>query len=271
MIIKKGKFDRPLPREYLTKVGIISDTHIGYESWGDYSSLDTAYDLMNTHEVDLYLMLGDIIDSGYDSTPTLRDAQRDIYFEKNALLNAPVFTIRGNHDANIDEFTQRGVVQIGDVRFIALWANYVSMTPPDGNDYWSTGKFSQETLEYLEEELIKGDGKTNIILCHYSIADTDDFVWSVRDLQTDVNGDEFDGLADDVIALCNTYGAKLYLNGHEHHPGLVSGVINGLTDMHIGSGRSVFVILTVYTDNRYVFEEYSSDDGSLLNTVELNL
>lgn len=268
MIISNGRISKDTTHAYKTKVALLADMHIGYASWGDYASIETMYRNINKKQADFCLMLGDQIDSGYKGN-ALMEEQSEIFYDKVKGLACPKFVMQGNHDTGMDEFTRLGVVEHNGVRFICFDAKYRGLPAAEG-EYNSTGEVSEKTLEFIGNELEKGDGKINILCCHYSIAGTDGFIWSLGDAQQDADGVAFDGHRDDIISLCSQYGVRLYLNGHEHKKNLIRAVVDGtdMTNVQIGTATQVYVILTVYED-KFLLEEYDTLTDELTNTAEI--
>lgn len=238
MIIKKGTIDSQLPRDYVARIGLLADIHIGYDVWGDYSALQTIVENMNKKKPDFCFALGDSLDSGYNHTATLKAEQLAIFNEKFSKLRSPLFRLKGNHDADVDEFTEFGVVTFNGLRFICIFPKYSS----------NGGVLTEGDISWIDNALAEGDGYRNIILCHYAVAPKAGANWGVSD----------EGLRDDLVALTTQYGVDLFLNGHEHQNGLANEKVDGtnMIDVQIPSAVTRYAVLTIYND-RYELVEYS--------------
>jgi hypothetical protein len=132
---------------------------------------------------------------------------------------------------------------------------------PEGEEdtVWSTGVVSADTLAWIEEQLQNSEATHNILMCHYSIVEDltyADFKWWIRDSFTAANDLVYDGHKDDILALANTYGAKLYLSGHEHNANFPTGTAGVLTNLNIGSATEKFCVCEI-TDTDAIFTVYS--------------
>jgi predicted phosphodiesterase len=270
MIIKKGQFEAPFSREYVAKVALLADTHIGYDSWGDYSALTDLINNINKQNVDMCFILGDCIDSGYKNTPDLMTEQLNILDNHFKMLKVPLFKLKGNHCADVPHFTEFGVVTINDVRFICIFPKYVGTYAPEGanQEYFSKGLLTLEDVEWIDTALADGEGYKNVILSHYALEkyeNNSSFKWGICDITKNIyyNDVEVDGHRDELVAVLNKYDIDLWLNGHEHTAGLINTVVkdtNNITDVHIGSSSGgAYVILTIYND-RYELKEYNKNN-----------
>ena len=265
MLIKKGKITAPGHDNYIAKIGIMSDIHVGYDSWGDYTKLKNVVNGINNNRVDFCVILGDCVDSGYRWTPELKEEQVGILNEHMAKLKSPLFRMKGNHDADVNEFTEFGsIIFSGIFKLICIYPKWVGMS-----DDGSRGRLSEEEIDWIEEQL--QDAQDNnlipIVLSHYAVHTVDtNFKWPICDVvsaQTDpstTSGETYDGHRDDLVALLDEYNVPLFINGHEHRRNLVNDTVDDIdtVNVQIGSTTAVYVIMTVYED-KVVFVEYNSE------------
>ncbi|MDE6148948.1 MAG: metallophosphoesterase, partial [Ruminococcus sp.] len=235
MIIKKGKIDSTLPRDYIARIGLFSDVHVGYTSWGDYSKLTNVINGMNAKKPDFCVILGDCIDSGYERTPELMAEQKEILNTHLTRLKSPCFKMRGNHDSDVSSFTDFGVITFNGLRFVCIFPKYVQME--DTSTFDSRGRLTEDDIEWISEKLKEGDGYTNVILSHYCIVEDDptNFKWPICDTVTNYNGVVIDGHRDELMELLSRYGVDLFINGHEHKDGLINKKVDDtdMTDVQI--------------------------------------
>ncbi len=265
MIIKNGKIDSPVSRDYIARIGLFADVHVGYSSWGDYYALNTVISNMNRKHPDFCFIIGDCIDSGYSNTQTLMKEQLTILNQCFSKLKSPLFRIKGNHDADVSSFTEFGTVTFNGIRFVCIYPKYVGTAVPEGQtaEHWGRGLLTDDDIAWIKTELEAGEGYKNVILSHYCLVDYSQdnrFIWSIGDTMTNIyNGEAVDGHRDDLIALLNAHDVDVFINGHEHKNGLVNAVVDGtsITNVQIPSTTSRYAVLTVY-DDRYEFVEYDS-------------
>lgn len=217
-----------------------SDIHVGYTTWLD-GELEEMYSRVNEFDTDFLVETGDIIDSGYSSTPDLMAEQLAVHTEASKYYTNPIYEFRGNHDGAVEAFMTHGVIENEYVKLIYFHADYIGLaTPPD---YTNTGDVTAEELTWLEEQLSTGVQKHKILMCHWSIVEDDEnFNWPITD--------EHGRL--EVLALANTYGVKLYLNGHEHNQNLDIGTAGVLTDVNGPSATTYFCICKIYDDEAVI-------------------
>jgi len=245
----------------LATFALASDIHIGYESWleGELSAMFSTMDLFE--DVDFLIEPGDTLDSGYDSTPELQAAQYAQYVAPSAAFTKPIYAYRGNHDVDVDQFLSHGVIEVNGVRLIFFHADYVGLAEPP--DYTNTGDVTAAELAWLETQL-QVSATHKILVCHWSIVTGDaNFPWPITD--------EHGRL--EVLALANTYGVKLYLNGHEHNPILSTGTAGVLTDVNCptASGTGCFLICTVYADKIVIDMHKSKTPFEYVKSIEVAL
>ncbi len=261
MIIKKGKIESTLPRDYIAKIGLFADIHVGYSSWGDYSKLDKIMNNMNKKQPDFCVVLGDCINSGYSHTPELMQEQKEILNTYLKKLKAPCFKMRGNHDVDVTSFTDFGVITFNGLRFICIFPKYVQMEDTSTGSYNSRGRLTEEDITWISETLSECNEYTNIMLSHYCIVADDlaNFKWPICDTVTNYSGVVMDGHRDELMELLGQYGVDLFINGHEHKDGLINKKVDDtdMTDVQISSTLKRYAVLTIYED-RYEFTEYDS-------------
>lgn len=272
MITKKGNIELSTHEGYIAKIGIMSDVHVGYDSWGDYSKLKKVINTLNSKGLDFSMILGDCLDSGYSHTPELRDEQLAIFNECMKGLTHPLFKMRGNHDSGMSQFTDFGTITFNKFKFICIFPKYLVTNPPAGeaSQYWGLGMLTETDIEWISNELKNSEGYIPIIFSHYCIheyssATGKNFTWPICDVisstttPSSLDGKTYDGHRRDLIALCRQYNVPLFVNGHEHRGNLINDTVDDLpmVNLQIGFTPREYVVLTVYND-RLFFEEFSS-------------
>ena len=264
MFIKKGKITVPTHDNYIAKIGIMSDIHVGYTSWGDYTKLDNVINKLNNANVDFNVILGDCVDSGYTWTPELLEEQVTILNNHIKKLKTPIFKMKGNHDSGVSEFTEFGSITFNGIfKLICIYPKWVGMT-----DESSRGRLDENEITWIENQLIDAEteGLIPIVLSHYCVHEIDsNFKWCICDVVSantnpaTQNGQTYDGHRDDLVSLLDQYNVPLFINGHEHRPHLINDTVDNIdtVNLQIGTTTQVYVILTVYSD-KFVFIEYDS-------------
>jgi len=259
-------------RGYLAKFALLSDLHITATS----SNYIDVMNKINTLGVDFAVATGDILDSGYNSTYSTMLAQKAIFDTMVKTLNCNFYAFSGNHDVDEKAFCKNGVIDFNGVRLIYIWADYIGLDIPadytGSSTIWSTGVVSPETLTWLESQLAETGFTHKVLMCHYPIvqdASYSKFLWWIMDSFTQ-GGTTYDGHRDDILALASTYGAKLYINGHEHNSSYPTGTAGVLTDINGSNGGQKFSVVTIYSD-RAEFEVYSSTTMLYEKTVTVSL
>lgn len=233
-------------KDYLTRFMLASDTHIGYESWGNYSALNKLFEKLNiAKDLDFAMFTGDSLDSGYTNTPDIMSSQLAQFKATTSLYKGDKKVFAGNHDKGVSEFEHHGVIDINGVRIIYFWADYQEIS---AEPRVSTGLVSNEEITWIETQLQQSKAKHNILVCHYAIADVDaDFIWSILDT----------GNKQAILTLAETYGVKLYINGHEHNYNYPTKTAGVMTNINGGSLLHRFSIVTI-KDTEAVFDVYYS-------------
>ena len=214
----------------------ISDMHVGDAAW-QAGEIDAEVAAINSKNADFVLSSGDQIHITGDQTET------DSYNAAMSVLTMPLYTLRGNHDGS--QFTQHFIVDILNVRLIAFYASYVGLYSPT-DPYYNTGLVSSEELTWIETQLQSAGNKRCILICHYPLSSS---FWGY--IQPGYGAEE-------IIALCNLYGVKLFLSGHSHD-GLQSYVVDAdiiNIDAYAMVGAGKFMVCTVYSD-RIVINPYN--------------
>lgn len=279
MVIKHGQIDKPMDnRNYMLKVALISDIHVGYDSWGNYDKLDNIFKHISDSDVDFVISLGDEVDSGYSSTPELMAEQLAQLNASLQYLNKPLFKMKGNHDSGVGGFTEFGTVICNGVKFICIYPKYIGVTPDslDGtSEVSSRGELTTNDIAWIENELKNCGSNMPIIVSHYPIHARQretgaTFIWNICDTVTDLQGNTRDGHRDDLLTLCSQYNVPLFLNGHEHRGGFDHGTVDNLAmeNVQIGTLTSRYAELTI-SKSGYVFVEY--DTTNFTQTATLNL
>lgn len=264
--------------EVLTRFAVLADTHVGkgkveanpdwedYEGWLKpvYEHIDSIHQTEGS-ELDFVLSLGDNIDYGYDRTTADNDALRDYDYndylrtiqwlescdpvnpiEGRAEGKIPHYELKGNHDPSgklrfLDRVYWTTQNENGKkVAFIGFFTDYggYPYIYGDTSTYFSYGKLSDETVEYVENAILQAvsEGAEHIVLSsHFGIA---------QDLGAPILPET--GLGK-IGALCEKYGVRLYFNGHEHD--LVYTVRNyeNVYDLDCSMTRSRYAIVEITT------------------------
>lgn len=285
MVIKNGIIDAPVDnRDYLAKVVLFSDAHVGYDTWGDYSIMKNVFNEFNKTGADFCISLGDNVDSGYSSKAELMAEQLAIYNDCLKILKKPVFKMKGNHDVDVEGFTEFGTITFNGIKFICIFPKYIGMQVPEGvnKTVESRGMLTQKDIDWIENELKNCEGYVPIILSHYCIhlpsqEQGSSFGWNICDVVSadttppTLNGGTFDGHRDELIELCRTYNVPLFLNGHDHAARLQNGKVDDLdmVNVQIGALGGNYTVLTVYSD-RFEFEQFSTSDYTKITDLTLN-
>lgn len=283
-IIKHGKINIPTGREYVAKIGLLTDIHIGiegYYSWGDYSQLDSIIEQVNAQGFDFVVTLGDSIDSGYNRTPEAKASQLEILNEKLSAITVPVFRMRGNHDVHVDQFTTFGTITFGDYSIVCIFPKYVDMNPPTGQtELWSNGQLTSDDISWINDALDATAGTERIMLSHYCLKDYEDGhfkfpICGVVDSTTNPStksGETVNGHRDELIDLLTENDVKLFVSGHEHIHGLTHGYVDDTDIMNVQASavvlKSWYNSITIYAD-RFEVKEHNVN-GTVDNTVTVN-
>lgn len=229
--------DLPDLGERLARFAVMSDSHIGSSRyWPSYDRLLGIFkhlEMLHTADaLDFVLELGDSIDDGYAKSYqphyteylekikslTICDPENPIEGRRDGTI--PHYELQGNHDTSLDTrffrqrlwFTENKSGQ--KVAFIGFFTNYGGYPAVHVNvagnysSYKSYGILKDETVAFVEESIRNAveAGAAHIVLCnHFGIA---------QDLAAPVLPES--GLGK-ITNLCERYGIRLYLNGHEHN------------------------------------------------------
>ncbi len=267
-----------------------------YTGWKpDFQALIETYGYINENFKDLTfgLLCGDQLNTGYSYQPEFLNAERDNYFrtldslnlhknskteenlaekfdfakteffvERNVTyyypeLNSRVIAIQGNHDTGVEEFYRECAFTDGNTRFICFFASYVGLPAPEGT-YKSTGKISDATIEFIENELIKTSSDDSIehiiLVCHWAISQEENFKWPIYDACAE-NG--YSDNRQKILGLAEQYGCDFYINGHEHNPNYPIGKAGSLYNINIGSTTSRWAVVEIH-NRKIVFDIYST-------------
>ncbi len=268
-----------------------------YTGWKpDFQSLIRTYEYINENFPDLEfaLLCGDQLNTGYSNQPQNLEDERVNYYktleyldlyknsktegdlaeklrftktptfvDRNVVythpeLNSRVIAFQGNHDTGVEDFYRQCAFTSGDTRFICYFASYVGLPAPEGS-YKSTGKISDEAVDFIEAELKEAaadDSIKHIILnCHWSIVQNDsNFTWPIYDACPE-NG--YNDNRNKLLSLCEQYGCDFYINGHEHNSRYPTGKAGCLTDINIGSTTSRWAVVEIHT-RKAVFDIYNT-------------
>lgn len=279
MVIKHGQIDKPMDnRNYKLKVALISDIHVGYDSWGNYDKLNNIFKHISNSDVDFVISMGDELDSGYARTPELMAEQLAQLNTSLQYLDKPLFKVKGNHDDSVNTFTEFGTIICNGVKFICIWPKYIGMTADEidgSSQYSSRGELTTDDIAWIESELESCGSNIPIIISHYAVhtrqkVSGKTFIWPICDTVTDMNGNTHDGHRDELLALCSTYSVPLFLNGHEHRSGLIHDTVDDLDmeNVQIASLTSHYVEMTVY-DTGFQLKEMNTTDFTQTATLTL--
>lgn len=241
--------------------------------------LDAAIDVFNTHDLAFVVTLGDIIDRGFENFDAILKC-----YER---LSHRSVILPGNHDfavppAHLDEIHARlGMPAawydflIGEVRFIVLDGNDVSLFAPPVNDPrralaiqrlatllehgaanaqdWN-GSFSAGQLAWLDERLAAADaaGERAILFCHYPLyPENSHNMWDAPEI---------------LEVLASHDSAKAWFCGHNHvgNYGLLGGThfvnFKGMVDTQ---HENTFAIADVHAD-RIEIRGFGREDSRTL-------
>lgn len=241
---------------YLSKFIWGSDMHIGHEIWGATAEdrYNSVFDVMNKISDASFLMFtGDILENGYSSTPEPRSAEYELYEKAAGYYLKPIYPFTGNHDIDVSQFINHGVVDSGGVKIIYFHADYIDET--------HGGNVSESELTWLETQL-QEEATHKILACHYTIASS--------------LGQNIGTGHDEIVALANTYGAQIYLSGHTHTPNLPTATDGVLTNI-AGAGimelspSGQFMVCEVYADKIVVDLYLSHSPFSYVKSIEVSL
>lgn len=252
-ICKNGMIGRS-DRTDLAKFAVLADLH--YTDSEDFYS--RIYQQIRKKDVDFCLLLGDILDSGYYSTPALYNGQVTQYKNSMKYIGCPSFPFAGNHDADVREFARHGVIDYGSIRIIYFWADYMTTTE---NPAGHTGDVKPTELDWLEDQLEESTAEINILSCHYPISDDEGFTTYFVDAST----------ISAIETLAQTYNVKLYLNGHQHDHNISVGSAGVLTDINLPNGKYAYSICTIDNSGLFTLKAYDAESDTELKTITVNL
>jgi len=252
-----GKLNKTVSsdRGYIAKFAILADMHITEEGNSNYPDI---FNYLNTKDLDFGIILGDTLDSGYYHTYNKLQEQLALFDDYIKDANFIIYPFTGNHDEDVKEFTKNGVIDFNGIRLIYFNSDWTSS---DETTMGDTGKVSNDTLTWLETQLQDTSFKQKILMSHFSIVnDNPDFIAPILD----ENGRE------KILALAETYGIRLFLNGHEHNNAYPTGIAGVLTDLSCGTTTHKFAICTL-TDTKATFELYNTEGLSLDETFSIDI
>lgn len=280
-IIKNGKINQDLSnRNYLARIALFGDPHFGY-GINDVSVRDLngniienpsvedrngmAFSKASAKNVDFSIIIGDILQGG---TQVQVSEAYDVFYQKVKLFNNPCFPLKGNHDdlsttRDYTEFTKNGIIELGNIRVIVFWAVYAGATTEIGEH---NGDVSDEVYTWLVNAVRDSyeKGFTIILANHYALYydPNDSWTWhqSLRNHR------------DDIIALCQQYNVKLYINGHIHRSGLLHAIVKNdtltldMTDVLFGWAFNTYSVMEI-TENGFNIIEYNTMTDEVLHTL----
>ena len=267
-----------------------------YTMWKpDFEALISTYGYINDNfdNLDFALFCGDSLNTGYAYQAEFLNAERENYFrtleyldiykntkgeenisekfnfsmvpsfvERNTTyyhpeLDSRLISIQGNHDTGVEEYYRDCAFTNGNTRFICFFASYVGLPAPAGT-YKSTGKISDATIAFIENELkaTKDDDSIEhiILVCHWSISHEKNFTWPIYDACPE-NG--YSNNRQRLLDLAEEYGCDFYINGHEHNANYPTGKAGILTDINIASATSRWAVVKIH-NRKIVFDVYST-------------
>ena len=263
---------RTLPtRSFITRFAVFGDMHIGWNmpdyldtwhkpltspTWED--KVGMAFKNACKHSVDFGLGVGDQIQNAWTMIQESVE-ERDEYYRQLKNFDVPLFSIDGNHDTACPDWIKNAIIEFGNVRIICFFAKqYVDTTT-----YVNTkcgGDVSDTDYNWLRDALIDSHDKGYITMlaCHYPLANTpkwDDPDYSQAPLPTGYT--EFEenirNHRNDIVNLCEQYGAVLMLNGHLHWNAYM--LVNkdndesiDMLDVEFGNTSNSYHIVTIYDD-----------------------
>jgi hypothetical protein len=210
----------------------ISDPQFGLIGSLTKLQLSSLFTNINTRQLNGFTSIlpsflistGDNVDDGSNT------AQVSDLADSLTSLMIPSYLLRGNHDGQ--NYAQHFILDQGNVRFIAFYANYAA----------PGATISIDELEWLETSILTSEGKKIVLLSHYPIEDT-----MVGKITTGRS---------ELLALCVKYGVKIYLSGHEHSL-FASYVIGEVTNVNCPITASGFVMCSV-SNSVMSFQQHAS-------------
>ncbi len=227
----------------------IGSTHSGIDSqytdtfllWGDANHKDAVAEMAKL-QPDLYLHLGDMIDSAYQETTKPEEWDQFFETEKPIMDIARIYPAIGNHemyfsgdhtyfnrfkgeehlvDFLTDENKPRYSFDAGYAHFTSLWLDYDAVFTPEGEDV-----INSEQYAWLEDDLKNTQKPWKIVMVHISL-------YSASAVQEDY-GYGLEEVREKLQELFTEYKVDLVLSGHDHYYERVE--INGVTYITTGGG-----------------------------------
>mgnify|MGYP000518901017 CR=1 FL=1 len=197
------------------KVAVISDTH------DYYSDLDKQVKYINDRKNEIAFVLH----TG-DSTNLGLQVEFDMFLEFIDKLKVPFVMVIGNHDMltnGVDIYKKYFSSKL-NFSFSFKQTKFILF---NNNNWESTGEIPN--LNFVEKELQASSATHNILLAH--VQPDDDHRYSQREI-------------DDMKALVDAHGVKLFINGHNHNYG--AGTFGSAKRITVGSPvKGKIVILSI--------------------------
>jgi hypothetical protein len=274
----------------LTRFAVLADTHVGVRyNWENYDWLMDVFSHLGTlHKdtpLDFVLELGDNIDDGYPKTYKtdydmylglvgaldICDAENPIENRREGTI--PHYELWGNHDISPDTrffekklwYSEKADGQ--KVAFVAFSTGYGGYPAVNFNvaghyaSYRSYGVISDETVDFVERSIIeaKENGAIHVILCnHFGIA---------PDLTAPILPEAGFGK---IQNLCEKYGIKLYLNGHEHNFDYTLRKSGSIYDYDASMTHDKYAVMEIY-ENCAIATIFNTNDNSVARIDKIRL
>ena len=272
----------------ITRFAALSDSHVGYKNpyftnyeW--FKKISENLETINkTSPIDFVVQIGDNIDDGYEKTyeadyRLYLDVIRDLTIcdPENPIENrkcgaVPHYEIQGNHDTSFDTRFKRQRIwysgnENGDLAaFISFFSSYggypaVNFQMAENyKSYRSYGVLSDETVKFIESGILEAKergAKHIVLLSHFGIA---------SDLSAPILPESGLGKIENV---CNKYGIKLFINGHEHNKNYTLRKYNSMYDYDAAMSYDKYAVYELY-EKCAIVTIYNTAD-STVNRIDL--
>lgn len=218
------------------KIALMSDNH------HNYNDIDTVVDLLNQRsDLNFVVHAGDMTDSAYNF-------EYDAFISKFTRLNAPGFTVIGNHDA-IGKGRKIYKNYFGEYNYSFVYQGYHFVFFNNNrlefiNEGWS--------LDWLETELAKNPGLPKIVIQHINYDNSDAFT---------------EEMSAKMKSLYENNGVQWVINGHRHVFGF--DIINNVRYLQVPRIEDASYLVLNLQDGEFQLESYKG--ASIENTYQGSL
>ncbi|MBS1972496.1 MAG: metallophosphoesterase [Bdellovibrionales bacterium] len=205
------------------KIALMSDNH------HNYNDIDTVVDILNQrNDLNFVVHAGDMTDSAYNF-------EYDAFISKFTRLNAPAFTVIGNHDA-IGKGRKIYKNYFGEYNYAFVYHGYHFIFFNNNrlefiNEGWS--------LDWLEAELAKNSGVPKIVIQHINYDNADAFT---------------DEMSEKMKSLYENNGVQWVINGHRHVFGFDT--INNVRYLQVPRIEDASYLVLSLQDGEFQLESY---------------